>query len=261
MSAPYIEATLYSFTESEIAGEMDNRKEVWARDLKGARGDILSRLQTVFKDFDAFQGIMVNRQLPAYESYVNPSHPKAKKAITRLKLKWNDPDVYTKFSNGIQSAFSEGGAFEQGVDAQKGAWADRTKIVARIVGIRPVGISMAPKLMMILRGQDPTPYLLDVETFTDTGIKAPLVDPNVPEYVVMSVIPVVVDGAYWHYAYKKVGLDTDAETYLSDIKTKLQNLLTKIIDTDTYSLDAFDFTFDASLDRYKIYLKVSKTAT
>jgi len=260
MSAPYIEATLYSFKESEIASEMDNRKEIWARDLKNARPDILSRLQTTFKDFDTFSKVMKERQIPGYQAYINPNHPKYNKALTRLRLKWNDPDVYTKFSNGIQSAFSEGGRFDQGVDAQKQVWADRTKIVAMVVGIRPIGLGPAPKLMMILRGIDPSPWLLAVDSYTDTGIKAPLMDPDVPEYVAMSVIPVLVDGIYWHYAFSKIGETTEAENYLGNTKTRLQNLITKLIDTDVYSLDAFDLGYDASQERYKIYLKVTKTA-
>jgi len=239
-----LEATLYSFTEAEIDTELSNRKEIWARDLKNARSDILNRLLTVFKDFSTFSDIMMKRQIPGYEAYINPNHPKAKKAITKLKRKWNEPEVYTKWSTEVQSAFAEGGAFDVGVDKAKEDWYRRTKVVAMVVGIRPVGLSLAPKLYMLLRGLDTTPYELAVDNVV-TRPTASLIDPNIPDYVSMAVIPTIVDGAY---------------NYITNYKNKLNTLISKLL-ASGLTLDAFDFLYDEGVDRFKIYIKVSQTSS
>ena len=147
----YVYAKLVSFTETEISEILASSESEWQRSLKAERDAILSALQTVFATQDDFKNIMLNRQLPAYQQYINPNHPKAAKAIARLKAKWQDVKTFNKFNANIQSAFAEGGDFEKGVDAAAAdaRWSSRVVAVLMVVGGRPKGISMAPKLMMM----------------------------------------------------------------------------------------------------------------
>lgn len=260
----YIEAKLVSFSETEVTSWATDIEQIWARSAKAERERILNRLLSVFSDAQTFEDIMLKRQLKAYENYINPNHPKAQKALLKLQLKWKDDKTYQKWNTNVQSAFAEGGAFENGVDAvdANDIYANRVKPVLQIVGVHGYKIGPAPKLLMLLQGYDITPYLdSDLgETFTDTGVDKPLVKSGIPLYALQPVVPILVEGIRWHKAYLGVGDSTSAANMLSQTEANLKSFIEGLIDTSKFSVASLTISYDSASDRYTIQIHIDQTA-
>ena len=260
----YVQAKFVSFSEVEISPYATEAEDIWARSTKAERDRILSRLLAIFPDAVTFENVMLNRQLPAYQSYINPNHPKASKALLKLRLKWIDDKTYQQWNANVQSAFSAGGDFDTAIDnvVTTNKYEDRIKPVLQVVGVRPLGRSIAPKLMMLLQGYDMSAYI-DTnlgESFTDTGVDKPLLDSTLPVSVTQAVIPIIVEGVRWHKAYLAVGDNTTASQMLTDAQTKLQSFISKILDTARFSLATLTLSYDSASDRYTLDIRIDQVA-
>ena len=260
----YIQAKLVSFTQAEVAQLASAAEDEWASTLKVMRSTILNNILSKIPDQATFEKIMLERQLPAYQQFINPAHPKAAKALAKLKAKWQDLKTYQEWYNEIQNAFSEGGKFEASIDkaAQDNKYESRVIAVLMAVGGSPLGPSLAPKLVMILRNLDPTPYLrTDLgETYEDTGVDKPINDPALPDYVAGAVVPVLVEGIYWHQAYSAVGDTKSADEALQNTQSRLQALIDKILDAARFKLTSLALAYDETTGRYTLDIRIDQTA-
>jgi len=263
-SGDYIQARLVSFTENEVGALATASEEEWANTLKAMRNSILNNILQSIPDATRFRDIMLQRALPQYQQFINPNHPKANKAIAKLKAKFADLRTYQQWLEQIQSAFAEGGRFENAIDnvLNTNKYEERVKPVLMMVGGSTLGLGPAPKLVMILRGLDPTSYLRsDIgEQFTDTGVDRPLVDPLLPEYVVAAVVPILVEAVYWHRTYTSVGDSTSADNALSNGQSRLQAFLAKILDSSKFTVNTLSLSYDNANKRYVLELRIDQTA-
>ena len=259
---PYIEARFKSFTIEEIATLAQSAEDKWGTKLKSVKDLILQNILAVFSDQAKFAEYMESVQLPAYRQYINPAHPKAAKAIAKLRLKWRDPKTYDKFVQKIQNAFAEGGDFDLGIDhvTSNNIFEERIKPVLMVTGGVPLGLGPAPKLMMLIEGYDVSPFVkADIgESYTDTGITRPLVDPALPPYWSQGVIPTIVEGVVWHQHYTSIGDQTEADNALSALQSRLSAMLTKLLRTGL-TLDAVTVAYDSNTGRYEFYIKITET--
>ena len=257
----------YIFTESDVlktlsqfgASVLDVSADEWNSTLKGQRDAILKSLLETIPNADVYRDIMLNRALPAYQSYVNPNHPKYNKAIIKFKAKQSG--AYNAWNAGVTSAFAEGGRFEARVDETKTKWRDRTLAVLRIVGARPLGLGPAPKVMLWLSGDRKVLGLRN--TTYDVvweGEPTNVFDPNLPFNVRQNVIPVIVEGLYYAILFDKAGDTANRNQTLSDYSTKFQTLLARLIDSSKYVVDIAQLAYDTAQGNFYVEVQISRVS-
>ena len=256
-------ATLYSFKESEVAGIAntieDNR---WAENLKNQASYIYNRLLQVIDSPETYANMMNNKAIPGYQAYINPSHPKASKALAKMKI--NLPTSYNDWLTGVNAAFdSQNGYFKTNVDnaASNDRWSKNIKPVLMAVGAPELGPGPAPKLVWLLEGYDISQFLQTAwgESVSDTLTNKPIINPSYPPYVIATVNAMVVDAIRWHFAFNAAGMSTSAGSYLANMRTAIQNFIAALLNSNL-QLNSFDLTYDSAASRYKITLEIADRA-
>ncbi|MCD6155037.1 MAG: hypothetical protein J7J22_04655 [Candidatus Verstraetearchaeota archaeon] len=247
-----IEATLEQFGKSAV----DLATDDWETKMKGVRSYINSALDQVIPNADTYRNIMHNRALPALQNVFNSAHPKYNKIINKFRAK--QAGAYSKWKTNKDSAFTEGGAFDTGITNAKDSWKGNAKIVMKVVGVRPLMLGPAPKLMMWLSGDTKVQQLRDIDLDTVwEGTPTNVLDPNLPYLVRQTVIPIIVEGIQYAEYYNNAGLESDRDSWLSDYSTKLNNLLSKIIDTGSYTVATAVIAFDTSVSNYYVEVQIN----
>ena len=255
-------AKLYSFTEAEvqnIANTIEDNR--WAANLKAQKDYIYNRLLQTFPSPDEFSNIMQTRAIPRYEEYVNPNHPKAAKALAKMRT--NLPTAYDSWKKGVDDALGPNGYFGDRVDAaaQSDKWSKRVVPALMIVGAPEIGPGPAPKLVWLLEGYDITQFLRsDVgEVASDTLQNKPIISPA-PPYAVATVNALLVDAVRWHYGLMKAGLDRDAASYLTNMQNAISNFVSALLNPNL-QLDGFVIAYESNTGRYRVEISISdKTA-
>jgi len=251
----YVKSTLSVFGKSLV----DLTKEEWNEDLKKMRDYIKNALKQAIPSADVYVDIMLNRALPKLQDVFNPNYPKYSKIINKFKAK--QMGAFPVWSSNVESAFAEGGRFEQRVDETAVKFADRIVAVLRVVGGRPLGLGCAPKVMMWLSGDIRVKGLRNTtyDTVWD-GEPTNVFDPSLPWVVRQTVIPTIMEGLYYAILYHKAGATTERDNWLNSYSTYFKNLLDKIIDSSKYTVDTAVLGYDPSEDNFYVEVQISTTS-
>ena len=135
----------------ELPSEVSEIGDDWEITFKGKREKILTNLQRVVPDEDAYKEIIVNRSNAGYAEFVSESHPDYNKIMLKRKVKM--PARASDYITNRNNAFAEGGDFEEGITNSKNAFLNNVKIILRVVGDRDKIVGAIPKAKLVLLGK------------------------------------------------------------------------------------------------------------
>ncbi len=149
-------ATIYEvhlgvLTLGELPTEVSEIGDDWETTFKGKRSKIITNLQRVIADESDYNEIIVNRSNAGYEQFIGTDHPDYNKIMLKRKTKM--PARASDYITNRNNAFAEGGAFESGVTANKGAFMNNVKVILRVVGDKDKVYGAVPKLGIALDGK------------------------------------------------------------------------------------------------------------
>ncbi len=135
----------------ELPSEISEIADDWETTFKGKRSKVLTNLQRVIPDEDAYKTKIVDRSNEGYASFISSSHPDYNKIMLKRKTKM--PARASDYITNRNNAFAEGGAFETGISTNKGAFINNLKVILRAVGDRDKKYGAVPKLNLALDGK------------------------------------------------------------------------------------------------------------
>jgi len=135
----------------ELPSEISEIGDDWETTFKGKRTKVITNLQRVVPDEDAYNKVIVSRSNEEYGKFISESHPDYHKIMLKRKIKM--PARATDYITNRNNAFAEGGAFENGVTANKNAFMNNVKVILRIVGDKDKVYGAIPKLSFALDGK------------------------------------------------------------------------------------------------------------
>jgi len=167
------EVHLGLLSQAEIPTDFDEVRDDWNTALKSKRQKILTNLQRTIPDEDSYLDKIVSRSNKGYGEFIGTGHERYDEIMVKREIKMTKAksDYITNRNN----AFTEGGAFDLGVDAQKEAFRRNAVVIWMVVGDRDKIYGAIPKLKYALRGKKS--LLEDVLTtdkdhlVTDTELK------------------------------------------------------------------------------------------
>ena len=135
----------------ELPSEVSEIGDDWETTLKAKRQKIITNLQRVVPDEDAYKTVIVERSNEGYGQFISESHPSYDKIMLKRKIKM--PARASDYITNRNNAFAEGGDFEAGVTESKGAFITNAKIILRVVGDKDKVYAPIAKLSYALDGK------------------------------------------------------------------------------------------------------------
>ena len=135
----------------ELPSEISEIGDDWETTFKSKRAKILTNLQRVVPDESTYRSVIVDRSNEGYASFISESHPDFNKIMLKRKTKM--PARASDYIANRDAAFVEGGDFETGITANKGAFMNNVKVILRVVGDRDKVYGAIPKLSFALDGK------------------------------------------------------------------------------------------------------------
>ena len=203
--------------------DVDVIRDDWESALKSKRAKILSEVTKRIPNTATYVEVLANPAIAEYESYVNPNHPKAQRALRKRKIKL--PAAGEDYINNIQNALQEGGAFEQGVTQKKTKFARNFKRITVAVGDKSKKLGAIMGAVWALRGQYSKIQTFPSERYTeiarDAGMPVALFKPAYASNVISAVTQLLNEGLYYAHMADELGETDERDNIISDTNTRL----------------------------------------
>jgi len=227
----------------------------WANTLIGERERILSALQEKIPNATLFLTKLANPATEAWADFVNPSWTDVD--LIKLKHKIKLKGAYDSWSDGVSSAFAEGGTFETNVMAKKDKFA-MARYPMGAVGVKyKIGWGVAYKAMGVISGDKRVAIYMGADD-TLTGEILDVFLPGATRFARATGVPILTQGLVLAYYAHEAGLDTERDAVITNINTKLSNTVLKMVDTSSHVV-VLEIGYDAVADKIYAHAK-SETA-
>jgi len=223
----------------------------WANTLIGERERILSALQEKIPNATLFLTKLANPATEAWADFVNPSWTDVD--LIKLKHKIKLKGAYDSWSDGVSSAFAEGGTFETNVMAKKDKFA-MARYPMGAVGVKyKIGWGVAYKAMGVISGDKRVAIYMGADD-TLTGEILDVFLPGATRFARATGVPILTQGLVLAYYAHEAGLDTERDAVITNINTKLSNTVLKMVD-ETNHVVVLEIGYDAVADKIYAHAK------
>ncbi|MEM2445927.1 MAG: hypothetical protein QW734_04655 [Candidatus Bathyarchaeia archaeon] len=222
-------------------------KDEWKDEMLGAREKILNALKTKIVDETSFKNKIATPSSNKWQLFVNPNYLDID--LIKIKQKVKLSGAYLSWKTGIESAFSETGAFPKNV-TDKADKFDKVRFTLGAVGVKYlVGWRCAYKAMGAITGDvrilqylDPNDSLSgDVYNYFPAGIAA-----NVRALGIGIIVQGLIVAEYAHRA----GLSSERDAVITAINAKLDDSVEKLpASGNTVSVS---IAYDSVADKLKV---------
>jgi hypothetical protein len=226
----------------------------WESTLKGERARILNALQTKIPNADEFISKLANPSATAWASFINDAYPDAD--LIKLRQGIKVKKAYSSWSGGIQTAFAQGGTFEQNVTAKKSKF-NMARYPMSSVGIRYLsGWGVAYKCMGFISGDNRVMVYMGANDSV-TGTPTDIFLAGAGRFARATGVPLITQGLVMAYYAHEAGLTTDRDAVITAINNKLNNTVEKMVDTSKWTNVDVCIGFDAVAG--KLYARATAT--
>ena len=201
--------------------QLDVVRDDWESTLKSKRSKILTQIQTRIPDASTYNDVLAQPAISEYESFVNPSHPKAARALRKRKIKI--PAGANDYLTNVANAFAEGGRFETRVTEAKDKFKRNFAAITQAVGDKSQKLGVVTAVMWALLGQyskiQTFPSDRYEEIARDADMPTNIFKPEYQANVRSAVTQLLNEGIY--YAVLAIDAGEDVSTLLSDYNSRL----------------------------------------
>jgi len=227
----------------------------WKDILIAKRDKILERIKTVIPDEAAYLERLADVAITEFEGVLNPNYYKTERALRKYKIKVKRGGK--AYLSNVESAFAEGGRFEQGVTANVDKFIANALYAWRFVGDKDKVWGCVPMMAFALEGKGKVLEKVKKGGDSISGTPKPMFKVEHVSRIVPALTNVAVEGLVMARMGKEAGEDIDA--ILNDYNAIIEAYIRKY-DEATGTYVASDF-LNPELDPNGTYVKLEYDAT
>ena len=242
-----------AFKLEEIPTTFQEIADDWATTFKGKRQKIITNLSRVINSEEDYLTKIVDRSNKEYEAYINPAREDKDDIIIirKIKMRLGKDDYFTN----RESAFSEGGDFEKGIDQNKGKFYENVLRMLICVGDKDKAWSAIPKVRYALLGK--ADLLEEVKDSKDsvTGTPQRYFKASIVRNILPAVISVCNRGLYVAVMAQEAGLTQDEiNSLIAKYNSRLAEFNALIDDALDPNTSKIEIAFNDSLNRWCVHI-------
>ena len=226
----------------------------WQETLLAEKDRIYANLTAQISNETEFINKIAEPSSEAYESFVNPNHPKAQEAILKQKLKLRG--AYSDWNNSVQAAFASGGAFENGVNTKKDKWRNVRFALGAVGEKSLLGYGAVVKAVGLMTGDSKIDAYMGADD-TLTGSPYNVFLSEFARYVKPMLIAKGVFAANYAFLADEAGDNTTRDNILNAVNTDFDTILNAFKRTDVTFVQ---LTLEMSYDDVNDYITVHAVA-
>ena len=227
----------------------------WQTRLKAERDLILQRLLAKINSKEAFDKYIAIPASEQWSAFVSDSWPKASLIRLKHRIKLLRVDYDTVYKPRVESAFQEGGRFEQGVDAAVGKYKANVAAVLTFVGVRyAIGFGPAVKAAGLVTGDRRVLQYIDPEREQLTGTPVNVFPAGIANQMRSAIVQTLNFGIIAFY-----GAQADLDAEVNDVINYINQQLDAIMNArlqDRYPVAYVHLEYDANTNTLNVHAHV-----